>query len=203
VTTSRVLTLAGSLRSGSYNRLLLSAAAQVAPRGLNLSHFDELASVPLFNEDIEARGLPPTVEKLCAAVRAADALLVATREYNQSMPGVLKNAIDWLSRPTAEGVLQGKFVGVIGVTAGQWGTRLAQAALRQVLFATESVIVPGTALYLRDAARLFDARGELRDAAAREALSRYLAEFAAALRASPAHAAGPGAIELAQLQPAG
>jgi hypothetical protein len=88
------------------------------------------------------------------------------------------------------------------VTAGQWGTRLAQAALRQVLFATESVIAPGTALYLRDAARLFDARGELRDAAAREALSRYLAEFASALRASRS-TSGPIAIERTHLQPAG
>jgi chromate reductase len=170
---------------------------------MRLSHFDDLASVPLFNEDVEARGLPPAVEKMCAAVRAADALLVATPEYNQSIPGVLKNAIDWLSRPGAQGVLEGKLVGVIGVTAGQWGTRLAQAALRQVLFATESVVVPGTALYLRDAARLFDAQGELRDAAARDALSRYLAEFAAALQASRTRASGTIAIELAQLQPVG
>lgn len=201
--TASVLTLAGSLRSGSYNRLLLNAAAQLAPQSLSLSQFDDLASVPLFNEDLEARGLPPAVDSLCRSVRAADALLIATPEYNQSIPGVLKNAIDWLSRPSAKEVLEGKLVGVVGVTVGQWGTRFAQAALRHVLFATESLIVPGTGLYLRDAARLFDAEGQLRDAAAREALSRYLSEFASALQASRSRAAGVIAIEHVQLQPAG
>jgi len=178
------VTLAGSLRTGSYNQRLLDAAAELAPQTLSLNRYEELAAVPLFNEDVEARGLPSGVRKLCEAIRTADALLVATPEYNQSIPGVLKNAIDWLSRPACEGVLEGKPVGIIGVTVGPWGTRFAQAALRHVLFATDSLVVPGAGLFLREAARLFDSDGKLRDAAAREALSRYLSEFATVLRRS-------------------
>lgn len=184
-----VLTLAGSLRTGSYNRLLLDAAAQLAPQALSLSRYDELAAVPLFNEDVEASGLPPGVQRLHQAVHAADALLVATPEYNQSIPGVLKNAIDWLSRPACKGALEGKMVGIIGVTLGQWGTRFAQAALRHVFFATDSVVAPGVGLFLRDAARLFDSAGRLRDAAARDALTHYLSEFATVLQRGGKHRA--------------
>jgi chromate reductase, NAD(P)H dehydrogenase (quinone) len=199
----RVLTLAGSLRAGSYNQLLLDAAAQLAPPSLQLNRYAELAGVPLFNEDVEARGLPPAVQRLYEATCAADALLVATPEYNQSIPGVLKNAIDWLSRPACKAALRGKFVGVIGVTVGQWGTRFAQAALRHVLFATESVVVPGTGLFLRDAGRLFNSDGQLRDAAVREALTRYLVEFASALQVVSKRAASPTTTPDARPQPAG
>lgn len=178
----RVLTLAGSLRAGSYNKGLLDAAAQLAPQTLSLKRYDELAAIPLFNEDVEASGLPPGVQKLCQAIGAADGLLVATPEYNQSIPGMLKNVIDWLSRPSCKGVLQGKVVGIVGVTVGQWGTRFAQAALRHALFATESLVAPGAGLFLRDAARLFDSDNKLRDTGARDALTRYLAEFAAVLQ---------------------
>jgi chromate reductase len=194
----RVLTLAGSLRSGSYNRRLLDAAAELAPAGLSLHRYDGLAGVPMFSEDLEAAP-PAAVRDLSHAIHASDALLIATPEYNQSIPGVLKNAIDWLSRPACDGVLQGKVVGILGVTVGQWGTRLAQAALRQVLFATESLVAPGT-LFLRDAARLFDAHGTLQDRAAREALRRYLGEFAVGLqRDRPTATREP----LALTQPAG
>jgi len=178
----RVLTLAGSLRSGSYNQRLLDAAAELAPESLSLHRYDGLAAVPMFNEDLEAVALPAAVRELCQALDASEALLIATPEYNQSIPGVLKNALDWLSRPACNGVLQGKVVGIVGVTPGQWGTRFAQAALRHVLFATESLVAPGAALFLRDAARLFDPHGRLQDPAAREALRRYLHEFAAALQ---------------------
>jgi chromate reductase len=199
---SRVLTLPGSLRTGSYNQLLLDAAAQLAPQSLRLNSYDELASVPLFSEDVEVRGLPFPVRRLCEAIRAADALLVATPEYNQSIPGVLKNAIDWLSRPACEGVLQGKFVGIIGATVGQWGTRFAQAALRHVLFATESMVAPGPGLFVRDAARVFDSDGQLQDAAVRNALSHYLVEFASALQGGSKRAASPPTTYDPQPQPA-
>jgi len=179
----RVLTLAGSLRSGSYNQRLLDAAAELAPASLSLHRYDALAAVPMFNEDLETEALPAGVRELCEAVHASDALLIATPEYNQSAPGVLKNAIDWLSRPASNGALQGRVVGIVGVTVGPWGTRFAQAALRHVLFATESLVAPGAALFLRDAARLFDPQGKLQDSAAREALRRYLGEFAAGLQA--------------------
>jgi chromate reductase len=177
-----VLTLAGSLRRGSYNQRLLDAAAELAPESLRLQRHEGLAAVPMFNEDLEAAGLPTGVRELCQAIHVSDAVLIATPEYNQSIPGVLKNAIDWLSRPSCNGVLQGKVVGIVGVTVGQWGTRFAQAALRHVLFATESIVAPGGALFLRDAARLFDPHGKLQDSAARESLRRYLGEFAAGLQ---------------------
>ena len=179
-----VMTMAGSLRARSYNGLLLDAAAHLSPPGLTLSRYNDLAAVPLFNEDVEALGLPPGVQALQRAVGAADGLLLATPEYNQSIPGVLKNAIDWLSRPACEGVLEGKVVGIVGVTAGQWGTRLAQAALRHVLFATESIVLPGPGLFLREAQRLFSPDGKLQDESAREALRRYLTAFASTLQAS-------------------
>ena len=179
-----VMTMAGSLRARSYNGLLLEAAALLSPPGLTLSRYNDLAAVPLFNEDVEALGLPPGVQALRRAVGAADGLLLATPEYNQSIPGVLKNAIDWLSRPACEGVLEGKVVGIVGVTAGQWGTRLAQAALRQVVFATESIVAPGPGLFLREAERLFSLDGKLQDESAREALRRYLTAFASTLRAN-------------------
>ena len=189
----RVLTLAGSLRSGSYNRHLLEAAAELAPASLSLHRYDALAAVPMFNEDLEGEALPAGVRDLGEAVHASDALLIATPEYNQSIPGVLKNAIDWLSRPACNGALQGRVVGIVGVTVGQWGTRFAQAALRHVLFATESLVAPGSALFLRDAARLFDGQGRLQDPAAREALRRYLGEFAAGLQ---------GRVSLTEREPA-
>lgn len=186
--TLRVLTLAGSLRTGSYNKRLLDAAAQLAPQTLSLKRYDELAAIPLFNEDVEASGLPQGVQKLCQAIGAADGLLVATPEYNQSIPGTLKNVIDWLSRPSCKGVLEGKLVGIVGVTVGQWGTRFAQAALRHVLFATKSLVAPGAGLFLRDGARLFDSDNTLQDPDARDALTRYLAEFAAGLQSHTANA---------------
>jgi chromate reductase len=114
--------------------LLLQAAVNLAPRGLNLRLCAELDSVPLFNEDLE-NPPPATVQHLRREVAEADGLLIATPEYNHSFPGVLKNVIDWLSR-NSHSVLVGKPIAVIGASAGNWGTRLAQAALRQVLTAT-------------------------------------------------------------------
>ena len=203
MTPLNVLTVAGSLRAASHNKRLLEAAARLAPATLRLSRYDELGAVPLFNEDVEAVGLPAGVQKLCQAIRAADGLLVATPEYNQSLPGVLKNAIDWLSRPACNDVLAGKVVGIIGVTSGQWGTRFAQAALRHVLFATESVIAPGMGLFLRDATRQFDSEGDLRDADTREALARYLAEFAGVLQRARSAARADGRPETFHVEATG
>lgn len=143
----RVVGIAGSLRRQSFNRALLHIAAERAPNGMSIEIDDELRSIPLFDEDLEASGEPDPVRRLRETVVAANGVLIATPEYNQSMPGVLKNAIDWLSRRDA---LVGKRVAVTGVTAGRWGTRLAQAALRQTLTATEAVVMPAPALYLRE-----------------------------------------------------
>jgi len=174
----RVLAIAGSLRRDSYNRALLQAAASLAPPALSIECFDSLADVPMFDEDLEAEGPdrdPAGVIALRRRVRAADALLIATPEYNQSVPGVLKNAIDWLSRERPENVLAGKPVAILGTTAGRWGTRLAQAALRHTLYATEAEVMPAPSVFLADAATLFDAGGVLADSRA-HATTRALVE---------------------------
>jgi len=148
--------------------LLLRAAAGV-------SIYEELSSIPLFNEDLEASD-PESVRRLRSAVASADGLLISTPEYNWSIPGVLKNAIDWLSRPPEE-VLIGKPVAVIGASGGRWGTRLAQAALRQTLTATESLVMPAPAMFVRDAAGIFDEAGHLTDKTVRDQLNNVLAAF--------------------------
>ena len=175
-----ILAIPGSLRRGSFNRLLLQAAVERAPAGMEIHLYDGLASLPLFDADLESdtggRGPQPVCD-LRTAVAAADGLLIATPEYNHSIPGVLKNAIDWLSRPAPEEVLIGRPVAVIGASSGRWGTRLAQSALRQVLFATESVPLPSPALFVRDAGQVFDAEGRLVDAATGEMLDAVLSAF--------------------------
>jgi chromate reductase len=176
----RVLGIAGSLRRGSFNRRLLEAAAECAPPRMRLSVYDALGTIPLFDEDLESAtgGGPEPVRRLRDEVAAADALLIATPEYNWSVPGVLKNAIDWLSRPSPDEVLAGKPVAVIGASGGRWGTRLAQSALRQILAATESAVLPAPALFVREAERLFHPSGVLKDGPTREALATLLARFA-------------------------
>ena len=158
----QILGIAGSLRRDSYNRRLLEAAAARAPGDLSISVYGELGSVPLFNEDLETDGGPKSVKRLRAVIARSDALLIATPEYNQSLPGVLKNLVDWLSRDEPE-VLEGKPVGILGITAGPWGTRLAQAALRQTLTACGALIMPQPQFYLADASTVFDAEGRLAD----------------------------------------
>jgi chromate reductase len=179
----RVLGLAGSLRRGSYNRRLLDAAVELAPAPLVVVPYDDAVALPLFDEDLEGpEGGPEAVQRLRRAVAGADALLIATPEYNQSLPGGLKNMLDWLSRPAPDEVLEGKPVSVIGASTGPWGTRLAQSSLRQVLHATGAHVLPGPALYLREAARMFDAAGHLVDEATRERLRTVLASLAGWLR---------------------
>lgn len=180
VTVKSVLALPGSLRRGSYNRLLLEAAVGCAPAWMAVLIYDELESIPPFNEDLElATGSgPDVVRRLRRQVTSADGLLIATPEYNHSIPGVLKNAIDWLSRPGPEEVLVGKPVAVIGASRGRWGTRLAQNSLRQVFYATESLVLPKPAMFVREAERLFDEGGGLVDQPTRELLEAVLAAFA-------------------------
>lgn len=188
--TTCVLAISGSLRRRSYNRALLAAAAECAPPGMSVDLLDPLADVPLFDEDLEQAtgGGPDAVRRLRARVAAADGLLIATPEYNQSMPGVLKNAIDWLSRPGPEEVLAGKPIAVIGASGGPWGTRLAQGALRGVLYATESRVMPPPALFVRDAAGLVDAEGRLVHTPTRDRLRTLLAAFGEWIAAvSPRH----------------
>lgn len=176
----RVLAIAGSLRSGSWNRRLLEAAVGCAPAGMTITVYRDLALIPLFNEDLEhaLNGEPDSVRLLRCEIASADGVLIATPEYNQSIPGVLKNTIDWLSRATPDEVLAGKPIAIIGASGGRWGTRLAQNALRQTLYATESLLMPTPALFVREAAGLFDDAGWLCDIPTRNSLQAVLDSFA-------------------------
>jgi chromate reductase len=176
----RVLCLPGSLRRDSWNRRLLQAAVIQAPATLQLDIHDALSAVPLFDEDLEQRepAGPAGVQALRAAILAADGLIIATPEYNHAMPGVLKNALDWLSRDSPAGdVLPGKPVAVLGASSGPWGTRLAQASLRQVLHTCGALVMPTPTLFMANAASRFDADGSLIDLAAVQALQGFVLAF--------------------------
>jgi len=125
----RILGFAGSLRKASYNKALLRAATEMVPEGADLEVFD-LEGIPPFSEDVEQQP-PKKVKDFKAKIRAADAILIATPEYNYSMPGVLKNAIDWASRPYGDNAFAGKPVGIMGASIGMLGTGRAQYHLRQ------------------------------------------------------------------------
>jgi chromate reductase, NAD(P)H dehydrogenase (quinone) len=129
----RVLGISGSLRRGSLNSALLRAAAERLPAGAELIEYDRLAEVPPYDEDVEAEATPVVVEELREAVRGADAVLIATPEYNHSIPGQLKNALDWISRPAGKSALNGKPAAVVGASSGMFGAVWAQAELRKVL----------------------------------------------------------------------
>jgi chromate reductase, NAD(P)H dehydrogenase (quinone) len=129
----RILGISGSLRSDSHNTNLLRAAAKRLPPGVELEIFDELRAVPPFDEDLERETTPDAVARLCSEIAAADAVLIATPEYNASVPGVLKNAIDWASRPFPDNALRECPVAVIGASTGLFGAVWAQAELRKVL----------------------------------------------------------------------
>ncbi|HYM55832.1 MAG TPA: NAD(P)H-dependent oxidoreductase [Solirubrobacteraceae bacterium] len=128
----RILGLSGSLRRDSYNTRLLSGAGRLLPAGVELVVFDRLADIPPYSEYDEQQG-PPAVAALKAAIAGADAVLVATPEYNASIPGVLKNALDWVSRPLSSTPLRGKPAAVVGASTGLFGAVWAQAETRKVL----------------------------------------------------------------------
>ena len=131
----RILGISGSLRRGSHNRRLIRAASALLPPGAELVEWDGLAGLPAFDEDHELTP-PPVVREFFAAIEGADALLIATPEYNASLPGALKNAIDWASRPFPENVLRYKPTAVIGASTGLFGAVWAQAEVRKVMKAS-------------------------------------------------------------------
>jgi chromate reductase len=137
----RVLGISGSLRAASLNSALLRAAAERLPAGTELVEFERLREVPPYDEDVELEATPAVVEELRQAVREADAVLVATPEYNHSIPGQLKNALDWVSRPAGKSALNGKPAAAIGASTGMFGAVWAQAELRKVLGALGGRVV--------------------------------------------------------------
>jgi len=171
-----VVAFAGSLRRGSYNRALLRETKELAPPALHMVIY-ELDGIPLYNADIEAVGAPPGVAQLRRAVRESDALLIATPEYNHGVPGVLKNTIDWLSRPPRDNALDGKVAALIGASPGMTGTARGQAQLRQALGATNTYALLQPEVLVARAHEKFDADGRLTDQATRDVLATFLQRF--------------------------
>ena len=168
----RVLAVAGSLRQASFNRALLRAAIELQPPSMAIEIFD-LGELPIFNEDVEAKGDPPAVATWKAAIASADALLIAGPEYNFGMSGVLKNAIDWGSRPPGKSLLAGKPTAVVGASSGPGATRLAQLMTRQVLAALAIPVMPMPMFMLGMAGEKFQ-EGRLTDERSRELLRRVV-----------------------------
>ena len=175
-----IIGISGSLRRGSYNTALLRAAATLMPADATLD-VRTIHGIPLYNADDEAAaGAPTPVRELKAAIAAADGVLLATPEYNNSIPGVFKNAIDWLSSDTDESVppvFTCKPVAVIGASPTRFGTILSQAAWLPVLRTLETKPWFGDRLLVQQAAQVFDASGQMVDAALKERLQKFLAGF--------------------------
>jgi chromate reductase, NAD(P)H dehydrogenase (quinone) len=172
----KVLGFAGSLRQSSYNRSLLRAAIELAPPELNIKTFD-LLPIPVFNEDVEAKGDPESVQDFKKAISEADGLLIATPEYNYGVPGVLKNAIDWASRPPGKSVLAGKPAAIMGASQGTGGTIRSQLALRQSFLYLEVHTMLRPEILIATARDKFDDKGNLTDERTRQYLAKFLKSF--------------------------
>ena len=181
------LGIAGSLRRASYNRGLIRAAIEVAPATTRVVQY-ELAGIPMFDADVEAEGDPAAVADFKRAIAAADALVIATPEYNHCVPGVLKNAIDWASRPARRSVLTDKPVAILGASPGGGATARAQAHLRDGLAYTNGLVLPLPEVLVGLAGGKFDDDGNLTDPGTREEVRDLLVSLAAwtrRLRQSP------------------
>ena len=172
----RVLAVSGSLRESSFNTSLLRAALEAAPDGVELELWEGLAELPLYDEDLEADA-PESVRRFREEWAAADAILFATPEYNGSVPGGLKNAIDWASRPKLEAVLRNKPVAVVGASTGQFGALWAQQDLKRILGIAGARVV-GTEIPVTRAHERFDSDGVLLDGEIFEQLRLHLTTLA-------------------------
>jgi len=175
--TVRVLGIAGSLRQGSFNRSLLRLAQEMAPSGMAIESF-AIAPIQPYNEDLRQQGFPKPVEDLRARIKAADGLLFVTPEYNYSIPGVLKNAIDWASRPP-EQPFDGKPIGVMGASMGTHGTSRAQYHLRQCFIFLNGLVMTIPEVMIPQAQNKFTADGALNDQATRDFIAAHLAALKA------------------------
>jgi len=190
----KIIGISGSLRRGSFNSGLLRAAVELMPEDAALE-VESIREIPLYDADIEARGIPAAVTSLKDRIAAADALLIATPEYNNSIPGVLKNAIDWLSRPPADTarVFTGRLITLMGASPGNYGTVQAQTAFLPVIRTLRMHAWFGGRLAVAHAGSVFDESGQLKDEKVRGQLRDFLqgyVQFIAASRAakSPSNA---------------
>ncbi len=174
-----IVGISGSLRRGSYNSALLRAAAQLAPQSVKVE-IASIREIPLYDGDVEERGIPDAVTALKEQLAAADGILLVTPEYNHGVPGVLKNAIDWLSRPNKDiaRVFGQKPVGIIGASGGIGGTALSQTAWLPTLRVLGTQAFFGGRVLVANAGKVFDAEGKLSDDALRGQLEKYMAAFA-------------------------
>ncbi len=173
----KVVALSGSLRAASYNTLALRAAQKLAPAGMSIE-IASIADIPLYNDDVRAAGEPAAVTALKDRLRAADGVLIATPEYNFSIPGVLKNALDWMSRPPAP-PLDGKPVAILGASPGPVGTARVQYDLRKVLVFMNTFTVNKPEVFINHCASKFNADGELTD----EATAKFIGDLLVSLQA--------------------
>ena len=169
----RILGISGSLRRGSHNRKLLRAAAAALPPGVDLVEWDGLADLPAFDEDQEKTPAEP-VRAWRDLIASADALLIATPEYNRGVPGVLKNAVDWASRPPLGSPLTGKPVAIMGATTGRGGTARAQEQLRAALEFSRATVLEQPEVLVPEAFMRFDEQGELVDGGIRAELAELV-----------------------------
>ena len=172
----KVLGISGSLRKASYNTMALRAAQKLAPEGMTLEIAD-ISRIPMYNDDVRAAGEPAEVAALKAQIRAADAVLLVTPEYNFSSPGVLKNTLDWLSRPP-EPPFEGKPVAIMGASPGPVGTARVQYDLRKVLGFMNTFTVNKPEVFISFAQNKFNAQGELTD----EPTSKFIADLLVSLQ---------------------
>ena len=169
----RVLAIAGSLRKASFNRMVLEVAKGLAPAGMSIEIFDRLGDIPPYNEDVRSGDDPQAAVALADAVRAADAVLIATPEYNYSIPGVLKNAIDWASR-APEQPFKDKPLAIMGAAMGALGTARAQYHLRQIFVFLEANVLNRPEVFIGGAHTKFDKNGALNDETAKDLITQQL-----------------------------
>jgi chromate reductase, NAD(P)H dehydrogenase (quinone) len=180
----RILGISGSLRESSFNTSLLRAAAEAAPDGVELELWEGLAELPLYDEDLDGDDAAESVRRLREAWGTADAILFATPEYNGSVPGGLKNAVDWASRPKLEAVLRNKPVAVVGASTGQFGALWAQQDLKRILGIAGARVV-GTEIPVGRADERFDNEGRLLDSELFDQLRLHLTTLASEAVAAP------------------
>ncbi|MEO7361549.1 MAG: NADPH-dependent FMN reductase [Gemmatimonadaceae bacterium] len=181
--TLRILGICGSLRAQSVNRGLLRAAIELKPDGMIINPFDDLALIPPYNADDDGEHPPESVLALKAAIGDADGILFVSPEYNYSVPGQLKNAIDWASRGGLQSPLRGKPCAIMGTGPGISGTMRMQHHLRQILVFTDSPVLAQPEVILPKSGDRFDANQNLTDASTRELVAKQLVAFSSWIRA--------------------